>query len=111
MKRKADQDEDGSKCQKTDAASPRTTRKTTARKSVSGPSPVIVSVSSTRTATQPVIMNVVSGQQAVSAVTGEPTPEPPHKEPEKKVTVSSGLYWNWVLWLCYPQSGIPEDPS
>ena len=106
-KRKAtDQEveEDPSKRQK---ASPRLANKKAsagARKTLPAPTNVgsasAVPSSPTPAPAQPIIMNVVSGQQAVSEVTGEPTPEPtpaptpPRKEPEKKVTVSSGLCWN-----------------
>ena len=77
------------------SASRLATKKTTARKSLPTPTIVAAAVPSSPTPAQPIIMNVVSGQQAVSAVTGELKPEPPpHKEPEKKVTLSSGLCWN-----------------
>ena len=96
LKRKADQDEEEEDTSKRHKMSPRlAAKKTTARKSLPAPTIVAAAVPSSPTPVQPFIMNVVSGQQAVSAVTGEPTPEPPpHKEPEKKVTVSSGLCWN-----------------
>lgn len=94
-KRKADHEEDVVKKKKTDSgdvASPSQTKKKTAKKSTLEAVRGVISAPST--SSQPVITNVVSGQQAVSAVTGESQPETPRKEPEKKVTVSSGLCWN-----------------
>ena len=100
MKRKADEEEKMAKRAKTDApgmdgdASQQSTshqpKKATARKSLPAPVPI---TNSAQSPIKPVIMNVVSGQEAVSAVTGESHPPKP-PEPEKKVTVSSGLCWN-----------------
>ena len=94
QKRKASEVENEAKRAKTETPSmagdhsPAPPKKATARKSLPAPVPVVTPASSS---SQPIITNVVSGQQAVSAVTGE-APKPP--EAEKRVTVSSGLCWN-----------------
>ena len=105
MKRKADEEEGAAKKQKTDEpgaagdagpqTSPRQSKRGTARKTVPiAPAPVVSATQVTPEA-QPVITSVVSGHQAVSAVTGEPQPEAsPRAIPKKNVTVSSGLCWN-----------------